>query len=300
MLHRRQFIRASAALAAWVALPLTGIARADQPRLPRRPIPGTGESLPIIGLGNSQAFRDGDMVRSRALIDYFHDQGGAYIDVSGGSRFVTGEIARELSIADDLFFGTYIETGNDAQDRSEAREVLAAQDRKQLDLVLTRDLAGFAARQASYQGLKSEGLTRHLGVARHQQQYHEPMMALMKAGAVDMVQVNYSILEPEAADRLLPMAMDRGIAVLINRPFINGAYFSVVKGHELPAWAGEIGCDTWAKFSLKYILSHPAVTCVLTETANPKHAADNIGAGFGAMPDEATRVRMAAAVRSLV
>jgi diketogulonate reductase-like aldo/keto reductase len=300
MMHRRQFLRAATALAAYSTLPLPRLARTDQLRLPRRPIPGTNETLPIIGLGNSQAFRDGDMARSRALIDYFHDQGGAYIDVSGSSRFVTGQIASELSIAGDLFFGTYIETGNDAQDRSEAREVLAAQNRKQLDLVLTRDLAGYSARQSSYQGLKTEGLARYLGVARHQERYHDPMMALMEAAAVDFVQVNYSILEPEAAERLLPMARDLGIAVLINRPFINGQYFSVVKGHELPAWAAEIGCDTWAKFSLKYILSHPAVTCVLTETANPKHAADNIGAGFGPMPDEATRSRMAETIRALV
>ena len=125
------------------------------------------------------------------------------------------------------------------------------------------------------------------------------MMALMEAGAVDFVQVNYSMLEPQAADRLLPMARDLGIAVLINRPFINGEYFSVVRGHALPSWAAEIGCDTWAKFSLKYILSHPAVTCVLTETANPSHAADNIGAGFGPMPDEKTRKRMAEVVRNL-
>ena len=299
MMHRRRFLQTTAALAASAALPWSGVTRADQPRLPRRAIPGTSETLPIVGLGNSQAFRDGDVARSKALIDYFHDHGGAYIDVSGSSRFVTGQIASDLSISDDLFFGTYIETGNDAQDRSEAREVLAAQNKKQLDLVLTRDLAGFSARQDSYQGFKSEGLARYVGVARHQEQYHEPMMALMKAGTVDFVQVNYSMLEPEAAERLLPMAMDLGIAVLINRPFINGAYFALVKGRELPAWADEIGCDTWAKFSLKYILSHPAVTCVLTETANPKHAADNIGAGFGPMPDEQTRARMAEVVRNL-
>ena len=123
---------------AGVALPR--IVGSEQPRLPRRPIPGTDESLAVVGLGNSQAFRDGDLATSRALIDYFHGQGGSYIDVSGSSRFVTARIARDLGIADALFFGTYIETGDDAADRGEARDLMTAQGKDRLDLVLTRDL----------------------------------------------------------------------------------------------------------------------------------------------------------------
>jgi aryl-alcohol dehydrogenase-like predicted oxidoreductase len=118
------------------------------------------------------------------------------------------------------------------------------------------------------------------------------MMKMMETGTVDFLQVNYSPLETEADQQVLPMALDKGVAVTINRPFINGEFFSRVRGHELPEWAAEFDCDSWAQFSLKFILSNPAVTCVLTETANPKHALDNIGAGFGRLPDEKTRQRM--------
>jgi diketogulonate reductase-like aldo/keto reductase len=106
------------------------------------------------------------------------------------------------------------------------------------------------------------------------------------------VQVNYSMMEPEAADELLPMAQEKGIAVVINRPFMNGDYFGLIKGQALPPWAAEFDCESWAQFSLKYILANPAVNCVLTETANPRHVLDNLGAGYGKLPDEATRKRM--------
>jgi diketogulonate reductase-like aldo/keto reductase len=135
-------------------------------------------------------------------------------------------------------------------------------------------------------------LTRYVGVARHRESYHQEMMDLMEAGVVDFVQVNYSMLEPEAEKRLLPMAQDKGVAILTNRPFLNGEYFKLVKGHELPAWTQEFDCHSWAQFSLKFIVSNPAVTCVLTETAKPHHAVDNLGGGMGRLPDPETRERM--------
>jgi aryl-alcohol dehydrogenase-like predicted oxidoreductase len=130
-------------------------------------------------------------------------------------------------------------------------------------------------------------------VSRNASQHYADIMQLMETGDVDIVQVNYSALEREAEERILPMAMDLGIAVNINRPFLNGEYFSLVAGHELPDWAADFNCESWAQLSLKYILSHPAVTCVVTETSNPAHALDNIGAGFGRMPDESERQRIA-------
>ncbi|MDX1410467.1 MAG: aldo/keto reductase, partial [Saprospiraceae bacterium] len=123
-------------------------------------------------------------------------------------------------------------------------------------------------------------------------EYYAEMMQQMETGAVDFIQVNYSPLETEADQEILPMARELGVAVTINRPFINGEYFSRVRGHEVPEWASEFDCDNWAAFSLKFILSHPAVTCVLTETANPKHATQNLNSGIGALPDEKTRQRM--------
>jgi diketogulonate reductase-like aldo/keto reductase len=125
------------------------------------------------------------------------------------------------------------------------------------------------------------------------------MQKMMATGTVDFLQVNYSPLEPGADQQVLPMALDQGVAVTINRPFINGDYFSLVRDQPLPEWAAQFDCDSWAQFSLKFILSHPAVTCVLTETANPRHALDNIGAGFGRLPDEKTRQRMVAHLAAL-
>ncbi len=126
------------------------------------------------------------------------------------------------------------------------------------------------------------------------------MMQLMEAGVVDFVQVNYSLLEPEAGETVLPMAQEKGVAILVNRAFLNGDYFEVVRDRELPGWAAEFDCDSWAQFSLKFILSHPAVTCVLTETANPEHVVDNMAAGMGRLPDDAMRQRMLELVRSFV
>jgi diketogulonate reductase-like aldo/keto reductase len=117
-------------------------------------------------------------------------------------------------------------------------------------------------------------------------------MNLMREGVVDFIQINYSMMEPEAADEILPLARDLGIAVVINRPFMNGDYFAMAKGHELPGWAADFDCESWAQFSLKYIVSHPVVNCVLTETSNPEHVVDNLNAGFGILPDENTRKKM--------
>ena len=123
-------------------------------------------------------------------------------------------------------------------------------------------------------------------------------MQLMAAGSVDFVQINYSMLEREVEQRLLPLALDNGIAIVVNRPFLNGGYFSLVKGKELPAWAADFDCHSWAQFSLKFILGHPAVTCVIAETSNPLHAVDNFTAGVGRLPDQDTRLRMAALLNS--
>jgi aryl-alcohol dehydrogenase-like predicted oxidoreductase len=296
MTNRRDFLRYATALAATLPLP-TLVGAADEPRLPTRPIPGTDDRLPIVGLGNSQAFKDGDLERTRTLFELFHARGGAYVDVIGDARFVAAKVARDMGIQDDLFFGTYVLQTSDEADRIDARKILAAQGKPALDLVLSLDVAEYTRRADSFRRLKEEGLARYVGVARHRAEFHEPMMALMKAGAVDFVQVNYSMLEPEAGERLLPLAQDLGVAILINRPFVNGDYFRLVKGKPLPEWAAEFDCHSWAQFSLKFILSHPAVNCVLTETANPKHAVDNVGGGFGRLPDEATRQRMLATIR---
>ena len=302
MTTRRDFVKTTGIAVAALSAPWSqSLLAADQSRLSTRLIPGTDETLPVVGLGNAKAFGSGDMELSRQLVGILMDRGGSYIDTTGRSRFTIAGIMREGSVQARLFPGTYVASVDDAEMREEIAAVREAQgDGGPLDLVLTRHVDAYAAGVHQYQRLKEEGLTRYVGVARHQQQYHETMMQLMEAGAVDFVQVNYSMLEPEAGEKLLPMAEDLGIAILVNRPFVNGDYFRLVRGHELPEWAAEFDCESWAQFSVKFIVSHPAVNCVLTETSNPQHAADNISGGIGRLPDEKTRQRMLGVIQDLV
>jgi len=268
-------------------------------RIASRRIPGSGERLPVIGLGNSSVFREGDVARSRDLLTLFMKHGGAYVDTSGRSRFTVGQFVREKNAHDRLFLGTYVGATDPHEMRKELASVQEAQGGGTLDLVVTRNIGDYVDDPWKYQRLKDAGVTRYVGVARHQARFYEPMMTLIEAGAVDFVQANYSLLEPEAEQRLLPMARDKGVAVVTNRPFINGEYFSIVRAHELPYWAVEFDCRSWAQFSLKFILSNPAVNCVLTETSNPEHAVDNLGAGLGLLPDEKTRQRMLDVMRQI-
>jgi len=298
MTTRREFLTAASA-AAIMSSRAGNLLSGDQPRMHTRLISGTGEYMPIVGFGNSQAFRTGDLELSRQLVEILLEHGGSYIDVGGSSALLLASIMKEKLARDELFLGTYIRSLDETAMRKETKEFIEAQGGGPLDLVLSANLEEYGANSEKFLRLKDEGLTRFVGVARHRQSYHQEMMNLMEAGAVDFVQVNYSMLEPEAEERLLPMAQDKGVAILVNRPFVNGEYFPLVKGHELPPWAAEFDCHSWAQFSIKFIVSHPAVTCVLTETSNPKHAADNLAGGIGRLPDEKTRQRMREVIRNL-
>lgn len=291
MTNRREFLEYSGA-AAIVAFAPPGVLADEHAQMMTRKLPGTNESLSVIGLGNARPFNAGDLELSRALLDIFMARGGGYVDTSGQGRFTVGQIMAERQAHGDLFLGTYIDGKDLAAMREEIRSVQDAQGGGELDLVMTRAPKDFMARRDQFQQLRDDGLTRHLGVARPNQRFYPEMMDLMNAGAVDLVQLNYSMMEPGAADEILPLAMEKEIAVIINRPFINGDYFGMVRGQELPAWAAEFDCESWAQFSLKFILAHPAVNCVITETSNPEHAIDNLAAGSGRLPDKETQQRM--------
>ena len=295
MTNRREFIRSGAAvaLATMLAEPL----RASQRKLPKRRIPGTDEGLPVVALGNSVAFRQGDSATARRLLETFFDHGGGYIDCSGDGAYLVASLAGTLGRSEQAFLGSYFNGGSPDESLASAKRLLATRGRDSLDLMHTYPEDGVPNWDV-FRRWKDEGLTRYIGLARHQAKYYDAMMQIMKTGTMDFLQVNLSPLETEAEERILPMAKEMGVAVTINRPFINGRYFSIVKGHSLPAWAVEFDCTSWAQFSIKYVLSHPAVNCVLTETANPKHVLDNLGGGFGRLPDAKTREKMSALVQS--
>lgn len=299
MTSRRDFLKSTGAIALGSALPAITLAH-DKLEIHSRPIPGTDETLPMVGLGNSRIFQEGDLEATREFIDLFIKYGGSYIDTLGPSRFAVASIMQAHNLQSELFIGTYLGTVQYEAMAEELAKIRHAQGKDILDLVLTYDFNEILAEPERYLRLKEAGLTRYIGAARHKLEFHEPMMQLMEIGAVDFIQVNYSLLEPEAGDTVLPMAQEKGVAILVNRPFMNGDYFGLVRDRALPEWAAEFDCESWAQFSLKFILSHPAVTCVLTETADPEHLLDNLGAGMGRLPDEATRQKMLELVRSFV
>lgn len=283
--------------AAALASLFPSISPGGERQLPLRRIPGSDESLAVVGLGNSRAFRDGDSDSSQRLLSIFFSRGGRYVDCGGEGAYLVASVAGTLGHNGSAFLGSYYSGEYRAQSEAAARRLRAIKGGEPLDLMHTYPEDGVENWDV-FRAWKDAGLTRHIGLARHHSRYYEAMMKVMQTGTMDFVQVNLSPLETEAEDRILPMAIDKGVAVTINRPFINGRYFSIVKGRPLPAWAIEFDCTSWAQFSIKYILSHPAVTCVLTETANPSHLLDNLGGGMGRLPDEKTRIRMRDLVQS--
>jgi aryl-alcohol dehydrogenase-like predicted oxidoreductase len=296
MTNRREFIEYSMALTLASSLPVLA---QEQRQLPTRLIPGTDESLAIVGLGSSSSFRDDDLSTASKLLDIFLDHGGRYVDVGGASAFSVGKLGQEKNATEQLFLGNYIDPAEEQDMRERIAGIASAQGKSALDLIHTRDLGGFRSGYDEYRALKEEGLVRFIGVARSGAQIHDAMGRLIEDGLVDFIQVNYSLMEPEAGERLLPLAADNGVAVSTSRPFINGNFFGIVRGHELPEWAAEFDCESWAQFSLKFILANPAVNCVLTETADPAHALDNLGAGFGRLPDADMQQRMLEHMRGI-
>jgi len=299
MIDRREFTcsAGSAALLAAVPLQLRALSRIA---LPHRAIPGSDETLAIVGLGNARVFYQGIMETTRELIRIFLEHGGSYVDTGWDARETVGKIMRANDAHEQLFLGTYVEGEDLPSMRAEIRRLLDIQGGESLDLVQVMEVEDFSRRRDQFAALKEEGLTRYLGVARYAKEFYPLMIKLMEDGALDFIQINYSLMEPEAANDILPLAQETGTAVITNRPFINGEYFGLVSDQCLPEWAAEFDCHSWAQFSLKYILAHPAVNCVLTETSNPEHAMDNLGAGYGRLPDVDQRQRMETVIRALM
>lgn len=300
MLNRREFLQVTGSSLAMMPLisPLSAVAGAAK-KMPTRPIPSTGEELGVLGFGQSAAFRNGDLELSTELLNILVELGGRFVDTGGTGQGIMGQFMSNQNAHDQLFLGTNIYSTKEDEVLRDIHLARQAQGKATLDLVQARSLDDLDRQWRKLLEWKEAGLTRYVGFAMSRRNYYEPVMALMETGTVDFVQVNYSVLEPEAADRVLPLAQDKGVAVVTNRPYVNGKYFSLVGSHPLPEWAQEFDCHSWAQFSLKFILAHPAINCVLTETTKAKHALENLSAGFGRLPDEPTRQRMINLVRSL-
>jgi aryl-alcohol dehydrogenase-like predicted oxidoreductase len=272
----------------------------------QRLIPRARESLPVIGLGTWQTFDVGDDARARAslkqVLSEFARLGGRVIDSSpmyGTSEGVTGDLAAELHLHEQLFFATKVWTRGREAGIRQMEESLKRLRVKRLDLMQVHNLVDWRTHLATLRQWKEQGRVRYIGVTHYTASAYAELAQVLASEELDFVQFNYSLAEREAERRLLPLAAERRFGVLINRPFAQGALFRKVRGKSLPPWAKEIGCATWAQFFLKFIVGHPAVTCAIPATSKLDHLLDNMQGGTGALPDAAMRERMAKYVADL-
>jgi aryl-alcohol dehydrogenase-like predicted oxidoreductase len=296
------------ALAAAAALAAIAPARGEPAGagMLERAIPSTGEGLPVVGLGTSGVFDVGTDPAERAplreVLDILLASGGSLLDTAPMYRRAE-EVAGDLIAAQQLRSRMFVATKVLARGREAGLEQIETSMRllrsPKLDLVQVHNLVDTATQLATLRELKQQGRVRYVGVTHYTEASHGDLEQVLRKESLDFVQLNYSIGARNAEARLLPLAAERKVAVLVNRPFEDGALFDRVRGKELPPWAAEIDCGSWAQFFLKFILGHPSVTCVIPATAKPRHMRDNAAAGHGRMPDAEMRERMAKYVASL-
>ncbi len=299
---RRTTLGRLAGLAAALNLSLPSTARAAHtPRMQTRAIPRSGEELPVIGVGTWQTFDAGVSAEQRAplreVLRLFAEHGGKVIDSSpmyGSAEAVAGDLAAELGLQSRLFYATKVWTRGRAEGIAQMDQSFRRMRVARMDLMQIHNLLDVPTHTATLAAMKQAGKVRYIGITHYHESAYGELERLMRGGEYDFVQLNYSLGEREAERRLLPLARDRGIAVIANRPFVEGALFRRVQGKPLPAWAADFDCASWAQFFLKWILGHAAVTCTIPGTGNAKHLLDNVAAGAGRLPDEKMRGRMAA------
>ncbi|HEU4367052.1 MAG TPA: aldo/keto reductase [Methylomirabilota bacterium] len=268
-----------------------------------RPIPSSGEKIPAVGLGTWRTFDVGGGEAGRAplqeVLRRFVELGGRVVDSSpmyGAAESVAGDLAAGLGVTDRLFLATKIWTSGRDAGVDQMEQSLRRLRARRLDLMQIHNLLDWRTHLRTLRGWKAAGRIRYLGVTHYTASAYDELERVLRDEPLDFVQVNYSVGEPAAERRILPLARDRGVAVLVNRPFTEGGLFHRVRGKPLPAWAAEIDCESWAQLFLKWILAHPAVTCVIPATSRPQHLVDNMKAGAGRLPDAPARERMAAFV----
>jgi diketogulonate reductase-like aldo/keto reductase len=266
-----------------------------------RPIPSTGEPVPVLGCGTWQAFDVGLSSSERAaladVLAALFRAGGSVIDSSpmyGRAEAVVGKLLADAPAREKAFIATKVWTRGRAEGIAQMERSMALLKTNPIDLMQVHNLVDWRTHLATLRNWKAEGRIRYLGVTHYTSSAYDELEAVLRSETVDFVQVNYSLQEREAERRILPLAAERGIAVLVNRPFGSGALIRRVAQRDLPSIAGEIGCTSWAQLLLKFVIGHPAVTCVIPATSNPEHMRDNVRAGEGLLPDQRFRERIAA------
>lgn len=264
-----------------------------------RTIPSSGEALPIIGLGTWQTFDVGNNQEEQKqlseVLKLMREKGGKVIDSSpmyGSSESVVGDLTAKSGHADDFFYATKVWTTGKQSGIDQMNSSMQKMKRSKMDLMQIHNLQDWKTHLKTLLDWKEKGKIRYIGITHYTDSSHSRLEEIIKSEPIDFVQFNYSINDRNAEKRLLNTAKDNGVAVIINRPYAGGSLFRLTKGKELPAWAADYDISSWGQFFLKYIVSHPAVTCVIPGTSKPHHLVDNMGAGYGRMPDEQVRRKM--------
>src|SRR5690554_2352398 len=278
-----------------------------------RPIPSSGEQLPVIGLGSAATFSSAasaqDVDALKQVLHAFVQEGGSVFDTApsyGASEVVAGQIVRELGISDKVFWATKLNVagyGGGKADVEQARAQIEASfkaaDKPVIDLIQVHNLGDLPTQLPLLKALRDEQRIRYMGVTTTFPRQYEQLVQVMRTERLDFIGVDYAIDNRVMEERIFPLAIDRGIAVLAYVPFGRTRLWSLVKGHEVPAWATELGIRSWGQFFLKFVVSHPAVTCATPATSRVKNVIDYMGAAYGELTDAAMRERMAQHIQSL-
>lgn len=313
MLTRREYLKYSTVAGAACAIS-PGLLMAQMAGdIIKRAIPKTGEQIPVVGLGSSATFRtvaqSEDITALRGVLQTLVDNGGTLFDTApgyGASEEVAGQIVQDLGIEKKMFWATKVNVAPRGGGSAEAAAARAQLDRSfqyvgkdPIDLVQVHNLGDPPTQVPIVQELKEAGRIRYIGITSTTSSRYPDLMQAMRDYPLDFIGVDYAVDNRTSAEAVLPLAQELGIAVLGYVPFGRTRLWARVRGRDVPGWAQEFGADTWGKFFLKYVVSHPAITCVTPATSKPKNMLDNIGAAYGELPDEATRRRMAEYVDAL-
>ena len=314
MLTRRDTLKLAIAAGATTALPAGVLGAFDSSRLISRTIPGTDEKLPIVGLGSSATFRrvaqSDDVAALAEVMQVLVDNGGTVFDTApsyGASEEVSGQIALDAGLTDTLFWATKVNAlGRGEPGPADPAKVSAQLERSfvrahkdPIDLVQVHNLADLPTQMGAIRELKQDGRIRYIGTTATNPRRDADLEQAMRDYPIDFIGVDYAVDNRRAAERILPLAQDLGIATLIYVPFGRTRLFSRTSGLAVPEWAREFGAETWAQFFIKYAAAHPATTCVTPATSKAKHMLDNIAAAYGELPDAAALRRMEAFIDGL-
>ena len=297
-MNRRDAVKAGLALGAAAFAPCRALF-AQQEMLIQRKIPSSGEGLPVIGIGTARRYDVGpdDPARTelREVIHRFAGAGGRVIDTApsyGEAESVVGDLVAALGLRKSLFLATKVGAREKEEGLRQIEESFRNLRAQQIDCIAVHNLMNTAEHLAILRDLKRAGRIRYLGISTSFDRQYAEFEGVLRKEQLDLIQVDYALDNRDAADRIIPLAADRGVGVMINLPFGRGRLFRAVQNRQLPEWAAEFDCRSWAQFFLKYIVSHPAVTCAIPGTAQTKYVPDNLGAARGRLPDARMRKRM--------